>query len=250
MPVIRIVLLVSVVGGLVVFAISNLSPVLPIVFLGMQSPALPLSAWIGIAIAAGALTSFFLQSLSYLQRGYSTRSFEEPIDVPSRTRSVRRERPQVDASEPQTPYTPPPPPSPETPINTAASDWEQESDEDWNFDEQSATSTANPQDFKRAASGDSYASRPSGTSQANRTNYEAPQEAKTGERSGSDYSYGYRDREQNESGVGKTDVVYDANYRVIAPPYQKATQPEDEDDWGFEDDEEFDDESGREPKRR
>jgi hypothetical protein len=37
---------------------------------------------------------------------------------------------------------------------------------------------------------------------------------------------------------------------VIAPPYQKATQPEDEDDWGFEDDEEFDDESEREPKRR
>ncbi len=252
MPVIRIVLLVSVVGGLALFAFSNLSPVLPIVFLGMQTAVLPLAAWIGIAIAAGALTSFFLQLLSYLQRGDSTRNLEQADDVPPRSRPFRRETPQVDTPEPQTSYTPPPPPpeTPTTPTTSVASDWEEEGSEDWEFDEDPATPSANQRDSYRQPPSDSYASR-SSTPQANRASPEVQQEPKTGQSSSSGYSYSYRDREQNESGVGKPDTVYDANYRVITPPYQKGEQlPADEDDWGFEDDEEFDDENEKEPRRR
>jgi hypothetical protein len=74
------------------------------------------------------------------------------------------------------------------------------------------------------------------------------QEPKTGSQSGSVYSYGYR--EQSNSGVGKADAVYDANYRVITPPYQKPVEPEEDDDWGFEDDEDFNDESQNQPRRR
>src|SRR4028119_1115184 len=103
MPVIRIVLLMSVVGGLTLFAFSNLSPVLPLVFLGMKTPALPLATWVGGAIAAGAITSFFLQLLSYLQRGYSTRSLEEPGYVPPRSRPFRRENPESPAPEAEPP---------------------------------------------------------------------------------------------------------------------------------------------------
>jgi hypothetical protein len=84
------------------------------------------------------------------------------------------------------------------------------------------------------------------TPTADSTSYEVNQEPKTASKSGSVYSYSYR--EPSESGVGKTEAVYDANYRVITPPYQKPPEPEDDDDWGFEDDEEFDDES--ESKRR
>ena len=225
MPVTRIVLLLLVLGGLALFAFSNLSPVLSLVFLGMQTAILPLSAWIGIAIAAGAITSFVLQFLSYLQRGYSTRRIEEPDAAPPQSRSFRRESYANQAATGQTPYTPPPPP-PETPKNSATSDWEEKSDEDWDFDEE----------------------RPTGTPQSDRSNYEVKQEPKTGSQSGSVYSYGYR--EQSNSGVGKADAVYDANYRVITPPYQKPVEPEEDDDWGFEDDEDFNDESQNQPRRR
>ena len=114
MPVMRIVLLVLVVGGLTLFAFSNLSPVVSLVFLGTQTLALPLAAWMGIAIAAGALTSFFLQLLSYLQRGYSTnrgyatQSFEQPEEAPPQSRSFRRESPATPEPEPERRYSPPP----------------------------------------------------------------------------------------------------------------------------------------------
>jgi len=242
MPVIRIVLLLLVVGGLALLVVSNLSPVLPLVFLGMQTPILPLAAWIGMAIAAGALTSFFLQFLTYLQRGSTTQRFAEPEEVPPRTRSVGRESYESPPRESQTPYTPPPPPpDSETPKNSVASDWEERVDEDWDLDDAPAASTSTRQDFDRDRSQE--------TSASDRTTYEAKQQPKTSSQTGSVYSYGYR--EPNESGVGRPDAVYDANYRIITPPYQKPVEPEDDDeDWGFEDDEDFIDESDKQPKRR
>lgn len=231
MPVIRIVLLVSVVGGLTLFALSNLSPVLPLVFLGMQTPALPLAIWVGGAIAAGAITSFFLRLLNALPSSYSTQERVTPRDIPPRSRSFERESP-----EPQRFYTPPPP---EAPTNRYASDWEEQNDENWDFEEEPATSTSNQREFER--------DRTTAPPPSDRTSYEVKQEPKTASQSGSVYSYSYR--EPTESGVGKTEAVYDANYRVITPPYQPPTQPEvneeDDDDWGFEDDEEFSDEYER-----
>ncbi len=240
MPINRIVLLVLVVGGLTLFAFSNLSPVLPLVFLGRTMVALPLAAWIGGAIAAGAITSFCLKLLSSLQRGYPTRSFEEPREAPRRTRVSYRETPEEPTPESQTPYTAtsPPPPPPKVPTSREASDWEEPVSPDWDFDEESAAPTSNRKDFDQE--------RPMTTPTADSTSYEVNQEPKTASKSGSVYSYSYR--EPSESGVGKTEAVYDANYRVITPPYQKPPEPEDDDDWGFEDDEEFDDES--ESKRR
>jgi uncharacterized integral membrane protein len=238
MPVIRIVLLLSVVGGLTLFALSNLSPLLSVVFLGMKTPALPLGTWILGAIAAGAITSFFLQLLSYLQGGSSTRRFEEVREVPPRSRSFSRERPENPAPETQTPYTPPPP---QTPPNSTASDWEESSDEDWDFDEDPAPATSNQQDFERDYSRD--------TPRSDRTSYEVKQEPKTSSKTGSVYSYSYR--EPTEPGVGKADSVYDANYRLITPPYQKAAEPQEEDDdWGFDDDEEFGDEDDSTTRKR
>jgi len=237
MPVIRIALLFLVIGGLVLFSFSNLSPVLPLVFLGMKTPVLPLAAWIGIAIASGAITSFFLQFLSYMHWGYSTQRREERDDVPPRSRSFRRESPEAPAPEPQTRYAPPPP---ETPKNREGSDWEERVDEDWDIDEEPAAPTSYQQDFDR--------DRSTGTPRTDRTTYEVKQEPKAGSQTGSVYSYSYR--EQSESGVGRTEAVYDANYRVITPPYQKAPEPEEDDDWGFEDDEDFDDEGDRKQGKR
>jgi uncharacterized integral membrane protein len=51
-----------------------------------------------------------------------------------------------------------------------------------------------------------------------RTIYEVQQTPKTSYRSGSIYSYSYRD--SGDSRVVKTESVYDADHRVIIPPYQ------------------------------
>jgi len=250
MPVIRIVLLVVVGGGLALFAVSNLSPVLPLVFLGTKTLALPLAAWIGMAIAAGASTSFFLQLLSYLQKGYSTQSLEQPDEVPRRRSTFRRAPPENPDPEPRTQYTPPPPPPPGMPTSSVASDWEQPSKQDWDFREEPTAPTSKVEDIGNWQ-GESSASPSRDAPPRDGTNYEAPQEPRTRFQSGSTYSYSYRDSNEKESGVGKPDVVYDANYRVIMPPYQKPPEPsDDEEDWGFEDDEDFDDEVGSKSGRR
>ncbi|MBD0266213.1 MAG: LapA family protein, partial [Tolypothrix sp. Co-bin9] len=68
--------------------------------------------------------------------------------------------------------------------------------------------------------------------------YERPQQPKSSSQSGTVYSYGYRD--PNNSGVGKTETVYDADYRVIIPPAaQKPSSPEN--DWESSKDDEDDD---------
>jgi hypothetical protein len=231
----RILLLLLVGCGLVLFALSNLSPVLAVVFLGMKTVALPLAAWMGIAIASGAITSFCLQFLNYLQRAYSTPNPEEVGDIPHQTRPFYRESPETPEPEPQPRYTPPPESTP----NSYASDWEEGSNENWDFDAAPATPRANSPNFNRARS--------TGTPQTPRTTYEVNQEPKTKSQTGSVYSYSYR--EPTDSGVGRTDAVYDANYRVINPPDQPTPEPEDDDDWGFEDDEDFDHEGKSRPQR-
>lgn len=249
MPVIRIVLLVVVGGGLALFAVSNWSPVLPLSFLGMQTLALPVAAWIGLAIAAGAFTSVFLQVLNSLPTGYSTQRREEPDEMPQRRRSSRREPTETLEPEHQTQYTsPPPPPPPQTPSSKASSDWEERRREDWDFAEEPTAPTSSAPEVENWQ-GDRSSSAPRDTPPTGSTNYEVPQEPKTSSQSGSMYSFSYRDTPK--SGVGQPDRVYDANYRVITPPYQKPPEPsEDEEDWGFEDDEDFDDEVQNKPGRR
>ena len=101
-----------------------------------------------------------------------------------------------------------------TPTPAAESDWETTGEKgDWNTEE----SAAKRENFDRSLKEDESKT------------FEVPQEPKTASRSGSVYSYGYR--EPKDKGVGKTEQVYDANYRVITPPYrQNAEQQTDEDE--------------------
>jgi hypothetical protein len=86
--------------------------------------------------------------------------------------------------------------------------------------------------------------------EVNPRDYEAKQEPKSQSWTGSVYSYGYRD--PSKSGVGQTESVYDADYRVIVPPQEAAipqtgggevakNNSEDEDDWGLDEDDRFED---------
>lgn len=248
MSVIRIVLLLLVVGGLAIVTLSNLSPSLPLVFLGIQTPALPLAVWVGGAIAAGVATSFCLQLLNYLQRGSEPRRVRVAAYESPPSRASWREAfptPEPPEPEPQTRYTPPPPSS-TTPPGRAVSDWEQKNSQDWDFDTESTRTVANAPGFDPNYARD--------TNEAEQTNYEVKQESKSASQTGSVYSYSYRDA--NESGTGKTEAVYDANYRVITPPYKMPVEPEEnddeEEDWGFEfdEEEEFDDDDPSQRGRR
>src|SRR6478672_13201955 len=209
MPLIRIVLLLVIFGGLALLVLQNLLPV-PLVFLGTTTPTLPVGIWIVSAIALGILISSCLQGFSYLQRRSlqaRIRQLEAEPTPSSASSSQSRERS-------ETRYTPP---AQEPPLNENLSDWEVEEsddDEDWEIDDA-------PEPESRNDAGNQQ------------TSYEVRQEPKSSAQSGSVYSYSYR--EPSDSGVGKTEPVYDVNYRVITPPYREATNDEDEEDWGFED---------------
>ena len=229
MPIIQILLLFVLVGGLSLLVLQNLSPVLPIVFLGMKTQALPVAAWILGAIAAGFLTSWCLQFFSYLQRRSLLVRIRQLEASPSPAAGKRRETEQTASRQSYTP-----PPEPETPTSEDKSeewdDWEVEEapeDDDWDFEEEPK--------------------RPKGqeTVIQDSREYEVKQEPKSRTVTGSVYSYSYR--EPSSSGAGRSEAVYDANYRVITPPYRDSNNPpsdtsnqEEEDDWGFGDDDELD----------
>lgn len=99
-----------------------------------------------------------------------------------------------------------------------------------NYYQDKSNSEDDPEDYAP----EDYASEP--------RSYEAKPGPRTGSQSGSSYSYSYRDSTQ--SGVGRRESVYDADYREVTPP----KSPEDADD-GF-DDEDFDFEDDSPDTRR
>ena len=226
MPLIRIVLLLIVAGGLALVAFSNLSPVISLVFLGMPTPALPLATWMGIAIASGIFTSFVLQFLQFLLIGSSTPRLEEPSPVSPKTRSFGRNYQEPVSSRQNTP----------PPKTSSASDWEEANAQNWDFEPRAGAPSNRHQADQTAPSNN-----------ADRTN-ETTQQPQTNPPSGV-YSYSYREQEKKQDGVGKADTVYDANYRVIRPPNQPV-KSEDDDDWGFEDDDDFNEPSNDTKARR
>jgi hypothetical protein len=218
MAVIRLTLLVILLGGLTILLVQNWSPVLPLVFLGMRTQPLPLALWILFTTAAGAGTSLLINVLFKLSNYFGRQP--QPAPAKSTTRRTTATRKQD--------YTPPPPSQapPKTKYATSNEfdDWETDnSGDDWDF-EQQPREAANPQPPADASS------------------YERPQKPKSGSQSGSTYSYSYR--EPKNTAVGKTESVYDADYRVIIPPYQPTANEvvnDDENDWGIFEDDDFED---------
>jgi hypothetical protein len=270
----RLILLLAILGGFVLFTWSNLQP-LSLVFLGIQFPAFPLAFWVLGAIAAGVLTTFVISilfNLSHYVAGRAVRSqFRQAARSSSRFQGVGDDR-----FQPESPSSSRATASKdddtawknwegyEEPVDRqrtgqrsatqkqSVDDWEAEIPEDW--DEAPGRPANTSGDSLRDRSRAEPASR-------NRTDYEVSQEPKTSSRSGSVYSYGYRD--PGSSGVGKAEPVVDkpvvdADYRVIVPPFRSldddpvepaAPEPVEEenaDDW-FEDDssDDFNDERRR-----
>ena len=250
MPVIRLFLLLVVLGGLTLLLLQNWSPVLPLVFLGLQTQALPLAVWILLSIAAGAITSLFITSLFKVANLFSRSSSNKNKKVAASPRP-RPPRTSTQRSEPiyTSPTTSRPSPPPVSIPSDAADDWgsNSSSNDDWGFEED--TEKTRNDNFVDDVNSRSYevGSEPKDNIRDSRS-YEVSSEPKSSDaaggslgdhRTGSVYSYSYR--ESSNSGVGKTESVYDADYRVITPPYRQPDTVEDDDDWGFDDDDDVED---------
>lgn len=198
MTLLRLLLLLAIAGILILFTLSNWGVPMQLVFLGIRSPAFPLPIWILGAIAAGILTTLVITALFGLTRYTARRS----------TKRQTQKRPPVE----QSPYsgyshTPPTTKAPEPPRTQAQSpiddDWEEDAS-DW-FDDSRNDWTDEPK--------------------SRRTDYEVRQEPKSGSRSGSSYSYTYR---EPRSELDKSKSVVDADYRVIIPPQRNLDDEADE----------------------
>jgi uncharacterized integral membrane protein len=281
----RPVFLLVIVVGLTVFALQNVDPVLSLVFLGVRSPALPLSIWILLSMTIGVVTSLLISGLlgfsNYLSQsqnrtGHNTRSRDtlpndqtKPYGPPPspRKQEIDPDRNRVNketqpASESQTKYGTTPGYNSRTflqenpvPNPRNAKDYGQtgtsvatDDEDDWVSDSSKINSQGSDDDWGENRE---IVDRPNVNEvlEANPRNYEAQQEPKSQSWAGSVYSYGYRD--PSKSGVGQTESVYDAEYRVLIPPDGAIPEPgdrevaknnsEDEEDWGLDDDEELED---------
>ncbi|MBW4578989.1 MAG: LapA family protein [Tildeniella nuda ZEHNDER 1965/U140] len=246
MPIIRLVLLLGLAGGLFLLVQFNWSP-LQLTFLGFQTPALPLALWILGAIAAGIITNLLITSLFGLSNYFAVRAARSQFRQASRRSGFQATTPSPEPTRSST-----------RPSNARTID----DDADWNnwegYEEPAARSSgvrssvnSDPIDDWEAEPSDDWEtdnpidtpvdSRSAGSRV--RTNYEAEQEPRTTSRNGSVYSYSYR--EPQDSGVGKAESivgkpVVDADYRVIVPPFRSLDEePTDEaqttaesaDDW-------------------
>jgi uncharacterized integral membrane protein len=213
---IRLLILLLVIGAAAIFIVQNQQPV-SLKFFGQIQIQMPIALWALLFTAAGIFTSFCLQLLNLRpRRAISDRSDTgrpkpfSPSSPSFKTTSDYRQSQEVQRS-PASNYT-----------TAAQTDWAMENDDDeWNIEEPPAEPTPIPEDSIRQLGKDT------------KTNFETQQQPKTVSQRGSVYSHSYR--ESKNPRVGKTETVYDANYRVITPPYQEKTeQPQekdDEEDW-------------------
>lgn len=240
MAVIRLFLLLVVLGCLTLMLVQNWSPVLSLRFLGVQTQPLPLAVWILFGVIAGAITSLFINACFKVSNYFTSpskprRRKEVKASPPPRTTSAQSPKSSgaytnytnytTNTAQPKTASTP----------SDNLNEWESNSSDDWDF----AQDTQDTQDTVKKQK-----TEPQVTIKDS-TNYKAKTEPQSDSRSG---SYSYNSREPSNSGVGKTESVYDADYRVLTPPFGQTTTNETknqnkddwgDDDWGFEDDEDW-----------
>lgn len=202
------VVLILIIPGLALFSWQNWSPNLSFTFLGLRSIPLPLSLWILGAFLAGVITYLLIYGTFGLSN-YLLKKNLQPARPRSR-RSHHQDGPEAvwDASPPRVVS------GSQNSFNLNKDSEVTEADE--NYDDwqprpskvnRSWDGTTEEQDLEETEES---------ANQSATKNSEAEQQPKTGSSSGSVYSYGYRD--SSSSGVGQTESVYDADYRIITPP--------------------------------
>lgn len=253
----NLIIILTIIGGLILFAWQNLSPSLALVFFGWQSATLPLSVWILMAIAAGFFTAILIsglfqafQTLTEPDRPHSSASaakstpprysqnFEEEEETTAEFDQPNYSQWQVNSPSVTEPVKPKPSQTKPSQSQILAEDWETDvqplnpswsgakpsthASEGFNLDKEDVDTAEAEEDKENWVDEEP-------------PNYETEQTPKTESWSGSVYSYGYRDT--GESGVGQSEAVYDADYRVIVPPPNTQIQPDDDEDEDWIEDE-------------
>ncbi|MFB2937235.1 lipopolysaccharide assembly LapA domain-containing protein [Aerosakkonemataceae cyanobacterium BLCC-F154] len=225
------------------FALQNSTP-LKLVFLGMTTQSLPLGFWILAAVVAGVLTALAVAWLLHIINTWGNAKLQSRIRQLEAEKASYQSQSRESTSSYQS-YSYSAASSSAGSAGSASStvnsneEWEEEEDdelEDSSYDRSSSNMPSDESD----------------------RNYEVKQEPTSSYHSGSVYSYSYKN--PSDSAVGKTESVYDAEYRVITPPYrpldteEEEYNPEsppsnqqnnnnnddDDKDWGFVDDEDWD----------
>ena len=259
---VKLILLLVILGALAAFALQNLASVSLVIF-GIKTLALPLAVWVIGAIGAGAFTTLVMAGL--LQFGRPVRENRQPGRTARQTRSGFGETfrnvgwtrgsssTETNASATNrsgasaTGYTSRP--------NRNLDDWEADGREEWDdwddipepIDRPGARSTETRERQDEDWEGRERSERRRTAEPSDRprqTDFEAPQAPTARSQSGSVYSYRYGGSEDEAEDGGRD--VYDAEYRVITPPYRPTpVDPTPEphpsnDDWDFDDDWETD----------
>lgn len=262
----RLILLVVVMGGLTLLLASNWSPVLVLRFLGFETRPLPLAIWILLSTTAGAITVLFISSLYQLSNLLTpsprqttvnsrfTSPRAEAIRQPSEPTSRKTSQSNAQASNQEST-----PRKASRPLSVDE-EWLQGDSQDWDLSEKFSDSYEQEYEdnYEERYTNEPAGSRNSNARTRDKQKYQSVDEAESDFESDSAYSYGYR--QPKNSGVGKSESIYDADYRVIVPPYnepetivenntsndQAKSQDESprkgqaDDEWGFLDDEDED----------
>lgn len=81
-------------------------------------------------------------------------------------------------------------------------------------------------------------------------NYESVPKTSPTSNSRTSSVYSYSSQEPKNTAVGKTEAIYDADYRVIIPPYKEPIKDQaDDDDWDFFEDDDFEDNNENKPHK-
>ncbi len=227
-------------GICILFVVQNLQPI-SLVFFGGNPITLPLSIWILLFTGAGFISSLIIQTLNKVTSStaisdnvpqpqqppyYYPPSPPSSPTTPTKTRNLE-ERPSFENYAPEKIHSPSEYSNLDT-VKNLGSDRELESNErDWS---EPMETKAHKQEIMATNQED--------------TNVEVEQNPQTKSRSASLYSYQPRERTQIRAQLKPTskpkpksksqDEVYEANYRVITPPYRDNDRPMDEDEeWDF-----------------
>ncbi|MDB9315828.1 hypothetical protein PN462_22140 [Spirulina sp. CS-785/01] len=214
-------LLLLLISFFVILVLENWTPSLSLVFFGSRTIALPLSLWILGAIFAGLLTSLLIQFLNRRPLPLTPNPSPKP---PPRNRNRREEyenrtriqdEPQP-RSQPRSDWEDPPSP-----------DWETSTvDDGWDIERPPEASTIPRPNFSR----DKEATR----------SYEVRKKPVKDSQKGTVYRQRYQEGEEKpeeqqeqQSESSNQNNIYEADYRVITPPYRKKEDSSNEEEWEF-----------------
>ncbi|MDY6897175.1 MAG: LapA family protein [Cyanobacteriota bacterium] len=269
MAVIRLILLVTVLGGLMLLLAQNWSPAVPLVFLGLQTRPISLAVWMLLSTAAGVCTSLLISSLLKLSSRSATQRQRKSDYEPSPPKFNQRNKRESEFKERE--FTPPAASSSQPPndFEDSYDDWDLDRKaDDWDFEEkfeEKEYSYNNPrssytkiqddrddEEFRDNNPRSSYTKIQDDRDYEDfREDFREPEEPEY-DSVDSPYSYEKSELDDSDEGERKVDSVYDADYRVIIPPANSSTtsntfdkqeesknDKNDDDDWGFLD-EDFD----------